>query len=131
MSSPPNYVDTDNGSQLGPATSIQLTSAALTRQKHGVVYLTAQANGTQAAQASYTLALYRDYGTPGQVDLNTFSQTPGGVGGPNDLAGHIHDTDVLADDLPHTWTLVVTSSSNVTIPIGDANLIAFEQGGPG
>ena len=131
LTTAPNYVDTDNAGQLGPAMSVTHTSDALTKQKGGIIYLTAQANGTQAAQESYTLALFRDYGTSGQVALNMFSQTPGGTGGANDLAGHIHDTDVLTDALPHTWTLVVTSTSNITIPIGDANLIAFELGGPG
>ncbi len=131
LTTAPNYVDTDNAGQLGPAMSVTHTSDALTKQKGGIIYLTAQANGTQADQESYTGALFRDYGTSGQVALNTFSQTPGGTGGANDLAGHIHDTDVLTDALPHTWTLVVTSTSNITIPIGDANLIAFELGGPG
>lgn len=131
LSGSPNYLDYDSPSQLGPATSVMLTSPNFTRQKSGIVFLTAQFDGTLASQANFQAALYRDYGTPGQVNLNQLANTPGGLGGTPYASGHIHDTDVLPDNNPHTYTIIVSSTADLTIAAGAANIIVFEQGGPG
>jgi hypothetical protein len=79
-----------------------------------------------------TAALYRDYGLPGQVALNTWAFPPGGVGSYN-WSGHIHDTDVLPDMAAHTYTVIATGSggSNLTASAHQMNIIVFELGGPG
>lgn len=133
LSGAPNYIDSNNASQLGPATSIEFDSAPFTAKKSGVVFITAEFDGTQVDQAVVAAQLYRDYGLPGQVTLAGWHITPGGGVGTNYWSGHIHDTDVLSDMLPHTYTIIASGSggSDLTVAANAATIIVFELGAPG
>lgn len=112
-------------------TTITVTTPSFTRQKSGEVFITAEWDGTQSAQGIVSVALYRDFGLPGQVDLKTWHTAPGGLA-PYNWSGHIHDTDVLPDLLPHTYTWIATgAASNLTLPAGTGSTVVFELGGPG
>lgn len=132
LTTAPNYLDYDSPSDLGPSSALSLTSPGFTKEKSGIVYLTAEFNGTQSAQAIVSAALYRDYGTPGQVALNSWSFPPGGLA-PYAWSGHIHDTDALPDASAHTYTVIATGSggSMLSASAGQISLIVFELGGPG
>lgn len=133
LSSAPNYLDYDSPSAMGPASSVELTSPAFTAQKSGVVYITAEFDGTQSAQDVVSAQLYRDYGLPGQVTLKGWNVTPGGGVGTNYWSGHIHDIDDLPDQLPHTYTVIATGAggSQLSVAQGAITLMVFELGGPG
>jgi hypothetical protein len=132
LSSSPNYLDYESPSDQGPASSVSLTSPSFTRQKSGVVFLTAEFDGTQSSQQVVTVSLYRDYGLAGQVNLAIWHVSPGGIGAFN-WSGHIHDVDILPDLLPHTYTFIAAGSggSNLSLSAGSGELIMFELGGPG
>ena len=131
LSSAPNVLDYESPSDQGPSATVMLTTPGFTRQKSGVVFLTAEFDGTQSAQAIVSVALYRDYGLPGQVDLAVWHVAPGGLVAFN-WSGHIHDTDTLPDNSPHTYTFIATgSASNLSLAKGAGEIIVFELGGPG
>jgi hypothetical protein len=132
LTTAPNYLDYDTTADMGPAATITVTSTNFTRQKSGIVFITAEFDGTQSAQDEVSVALYRDHGLSGEVQLSTWHVSPGGVGSFN-WSGHIHDTDVLPDLLPHTYTWIATGSggSNLSLAKGAGAIILFELGGPG
>ena len=129
---PPNYINGSNPGALGPAATVSFTSAPITRQASGVVYVDGSSSGTQSVQSSVTQTVYRDYGLPGQVQLVQQVSTPGSVGGTNYWAGDLTWIDVLPDSLPHTYAIVVAGSggSNLSVPIGSADIQAYELGSP-
>lgn len=98
----PNYVDFVNNAQAGPSATLVFTSAAITKSKSGVVFITAGASGTQSAQQAPQMDLYRDYGTAGQTHLlGPWGIAPGGISGFGWL-GRLTKIETLPDALPHS-----------------------------
>lgn len=124
----PNVFSNDSGS-LGPSASLRWDSPAVTRQRSGIMFVTGGWNGTQSAQDIVAVTLYRDYGMPGQVQLDTWDLAPGGLGTFN-WAGHHHALDTLPDGAAHTYTTIATGSGG-SLLTATADFDVFEIGPPG
>lgn len=128
----PNFVDFVNPSPIANQASAVFTTDPITKVKSGHIFVTVGSSGSQSGQQPVQMDLYRDYGTPSQTHLvGPWSSAPGGVGSFNWL-GRITKIDSLADDLPHTYSLVCigTGGSLISVPASAATLQAFELGSP-
>lgn len=112
----PNYVSSTNPSSLPAANPLVFTSAPITRQGSGLFEVSASGCPvlTGGGGTVITFGLTRDFGTPGAVQLGTSGTpiarkiVPAGAG--QDAEGAITSfVDVVADFLPHTYSLVMTT----------------------
>lgn len=140
----PNYLNVENdqvsprpGALVGTTVSFgDPAYSALARWGAGVMYVDGEISGTQTLQVAVTVSMYRDFGLPGQVLLGTWEVAPGGIAG-FPWAGSVTAIDVLADCLPHTYTIQATGDgvSVLTVPqsvggSGPANFQVFEIASP-
>lgn len=125
----PNTFSNDSGT-LGPsAVSLRWDSPAVTRVNSGFMFVTGGFVGTQNVQAVVSVTLYRDFGTGGQVQFDTFTVAPGGIGS-LDWSGHHHHIDHLTDNNAHTYTIIATPSGGSTLTATSADFDIFEIGAP-
>jgi len=120
MLSSVNSVSAVNAAIIGPAATVTQAAPPYTRQRSGVMLVSAVLGGTGAAGAMLTVQMLKDGVPIGPA----YPVSPGTLGA---WWATLSQKDTLSDGSPHVYSIQGSGAPGLTVPVAGTQIVVVEE----